>query len=256
MTALRTKFDRQFWTRWLPAGWEQDTFDFVDEHVRPGVAFIDIGTWIGPISLYAAASGARVIALEPDPVAYHSLVANVALNEGLLPGSIQVLQQAFDAKPGEVKIFGNHKGVGTSGSSSIGSGWRSVTVQACTAEDLIEMAGNGPAVLKVDIEAHEYFCGPQLAQLRRALDAPMNLSVHPSLLQKSRGWKVWKPRGPNEAETLQRTRDLLDGFGDCDLKATNAPFSLDGEALRQRLLPLTGKALEFTVVATTSLSAT
>jgi FkbM family methyltransferase len=249
--ALRTKFDHQFWTRWLPAGWEQDTFDFVDEHAQPGTTFFDIGTWIGPISLYAAARGARVISLEPDPVAHPSLIANVALNREVLPGSVEVLQQAFNATPGKVKIYGNHKGFGTSGSSSIGTGFSSITVPACTVDDLVGMSGDGPNVLKVDIEAHEYFCGPQLADLRRRLDAPMNLSVHPSSLRQSRGWKFWKPKPPSPEEVYQRTKDLLAGFSDCTLVAANAPTSLEGDDLRKRLLPKTGEAMEFTVIATT-----
>lgn len=249
--ALRTKFDHQFWTRWLPAGWEQDTFDFVDEFVSEGTTFIDIGTWIGPISLYAAAHGARVISLEPDPVAHPSLVANVALNRESLPGSVEVLQQAFDARPGTVKIYGNHKGFGTSGSSSTGTGWRSVTVPACTVDDLVEMAGDGPNVLKVDIEAHEYLCGPELARLRTALGAPMNLSVHPSSLSRPRGWKLWKPKGLEAEAVYRRTEALLAEFSDCTLKATNAPISLEGDALRERLLPASGSAAEFTVIATT-----
>ena len=249
--ALRTKFDHQFWTRWLPAGWEQDTFDFVDEHAHPGVTFFDIGTWIGPISLYAAARGARVISLEPDPVAHPSLVANVELNRETLPGSIEVLQQAFNATPGTVKIYGNHKGFGTSGSSSIGTGMSSITVPACTVDDLVAMSGEGPNVLKVDIEAHEYFCGPELAELRRKLNAPLNLSVHPSSLRQSRGWRFWRPKGPDAEEVYQKTEALLAGFSDCDLVASNAPTSLEGEDLRKRLLPESGEAMEFTVIATT-----
>lgn len=248
---LRTKFDHQFWTRWLPAGWEQDTFDFVDQHAGPGVTFFDIGTWIGPISLYAAACGARVISLEPDPVAHPSLVANVALNKDTLAGSVEVLQQAFNATPGTVKIYGNHKGFGTSGSSSIGTGWSSVTVPACTVDDLVAKAADGPNVLKVDIEAHEYFCAPQLAQLRTALNAPMNLSVHPSSLRQSRGWKFWKPKGPNAFEVYRKTKNLLAEFSDCDLIAANAPTSLTGDDLKRRLLPESGDAAEFTVIATT-----
>ncbi|MEM9061510.1 MAG: FkbM family methyltransferase [Pseudomonadota bacterium] len=253
--AIKLRFDRQFWIRWLPAGWEEDTFDFVDEHVSNGVTFIDIGTWIGPISLCAAALGARVISLEPDPVAHRSLVANVELNRDRLPGSVEVLQHAFNAKPGTVRIFGNHRGFGTSGSSSIGTGWRSISVPSCTPDDLVSMAAGGRSVLKVDIEAHEYFCGAELARLRRELDAPMNLSVHPSALRKSRGWRFWRPRNADAEEIYARTKALLQGFSDCTLHASNAPHSLDGEDLRRRLLPDDGDAAEFTVIATTRESA-
>ena len=173
------------------------------------------------------------------------------MNQDTLPGSIEVLQQAFNATPGEVKIYGNHKGFGTSGSSSIGTGLSSITVPACTVDDLVGMAGDGPNVLKVDIEAHEYFCAPQLAELRRKLDAPMNLSVHPSSLRQSRGWKFWKPKPPTAEEVYRRTQTLLAEFSDCVLSATNAPTSLEGDDLRQRLLPANGDAMEFTVIATT-----
>ena len=110
--ALRTKLDRAFWTRWLPNGWEADTFDFIENHVREGTVVLDIGAWIGPISLYAAALGGRVISLEPDPVAYASLAENVRLNDKL-PGSIEPLHTAFGAAKGTVRIFGNRKGFGT-----------------------------------------------------------------------------------------------------------------------------------------------
>ena len=64
----------------MPAGWEADTFEFVRRNVTPGGLMLDIGAWIGPIGLYAASLGARVIALEPDPVSIASLRENARLN--------------------------------------------------------------------------------------------------------------------------------------------------------------------------------
>lgn len=244
---LRTRFDLAFWTRWLSNAWEEDTFDFVDEHVRPGTAFIDIGGWIGPIALYAAARGARVISIEPDPVAYASLSRNAELNAGRLAGSIEVRQAAFDAAPGNVRIRGNAKGFGTSGSSTLARGWSSITVPAITRQELVDWVAGSPAVMKVDIEGHEYFCAGELARLRQELDAPLNLSVHPLTLRKSLGWRSWFGRGMDQV--LDRTVDLMTCFDDSDVQATDAPHGTDRAALQERLFPSEGDPNEFVVTA-------
>lgn len=245
--ALHTRFDRQFWTRWMPAGWEADTFEFVRRNVAPGSVFLDIGAWIGPIGLYAASLGARVIALEPDPVSIVSLRDNARLNQGL-PGSLEVLHTAFSAQPGEVRIFGNHKGFGTSGSSSIERGWRSIRIDATTAGDLIARVGDDrPVVMKVDIEAHEYFCASELSRLRRELDATMYMSIHPFLLRKSMRWR--RLTGTADGEMLRRTEGLLAAFDDCDLTFAH----LDGVAAREALAGLLtadgGPGVDLTLVA-------
>lgn len=245
--SLANDLDRKFWTDWLPKGWEGDTFRFVDAHVRPGAVFVDIGAWTGPISLYAASLGARVIAIEPDPVAYDGLSRNVALNAGRLKGSVETMNAAFDSAPGEVRIFGARKGFGRSTSSMLVRGGTSVLCPAVTWEDLAAKAG-APAVLKVDIEAHEFACAPALARLRRALGAPMHLSVHPNLLLKSMGWRRWLP-GARE-EVCRRTAALLAAFSGSDLRATDLPHDLDTETLKRRLHPANGKPADFALIAT------
>lgn len=244
---LRTQFDRQFWLSWLPNGWEADTFGFLDETVTPGSIFIDIGAWIGPISLYAAALGARVIALEPDPISLASLQDNARLN-GHLPGSVEVLHSAFDAKPGTITIYGNHKGFGTSGSTAVRRGWRSIKVPATTADDLIAKVGDiRPVVMKVDIEAHEYFCSDALARLQTATNAAMHLSVHPATLRKSMRWKSLM--GKAHEEVLQRTKSLISGFGDADCYIFDGPNDIGEDALREWLLPASGDPQEFVLAA-------
>ncbi len=53
------------------SGFEPDLFDALDEHIHPGSVFIDIGAWIGFVSIYAAQLGATVHSYEPDPAAYN-----------------------------------------------------------------------------------------------------------------------------------------------------------------------------------------
>jgi FkbM family methyltransferase len=47
---------------------------------RPTAAYIDFGAWIGPTALYAAHFLHHVYALEPDPMAFSALTANVQRN--------------------------------------------------------------------------------------------------------------------------------------------------------------------------------
>lgn len=59
---------------------EPDTIAWIDEHVRPGDVFYDVGANIGVFSLYAARKGASVVALEPFFENYAVLNRNIALN--------------------------------------------------------------------------------------------------------------------------------------------------------------------------------
>jgi FkbM family methyltransferase len=58
--------------------WEDATFDVLDRYLRrSNASFLDIGAWIGPLSMYAARLGARVTAIEPDPAALRCLKAGI-----------------------------------------------------------------------------------------------------------------------------------------------------------------------------------
>lgn len=247
--AERTAFDR-FWRDALDGGWEEDTFAFIAEHIRPGTVFLDIGAWIGPISLAAAGRGARVIALEPDPVAHESLTRNVALNVDRLSGSIEVLAAGFGPLPGTIELFAQRDGFGTSATSAVrAGGGESVTRPVITPDELIAMIDPGErAVMKVDIEAYEYECAAAIARLRRELDAPLHLSVHPATLRKSMTWPRWL--GLAAGRVQERTEALFDAFEDCEIRATDAPEGVHGPDLRQRLRPASGRVRDFSVTIT------
>ncbi len=73
----------QWWIEQIRWGWEQGVFDFLDETMREGDSFLDIGASIGPYAVFAAMKvGVRghVIAVEPDPVALAFLRHNLQLN--------------------------------------------------------------------------------------------------------------------------------------------------------------------------------
>lgn len=234
----RTEIERAFWAPFAQGeahvGWEDETLDFVAARAARGVVFVDIGAWIGPVSLLAASRGARVLALEPDPVARAALEENLALN-GL---RAEIVPAALHANGGGLTLFGGRRGLGGSMTSALGvHRGEPVHVPTVTVEEVADRAGEGAALMKVDIEGHEYSLGPELARLRARLGgrpegAALHLSLHPRLLVKKlrRSWSLFPTRRAFEA-----TRDLLAGFGDAPVRVSGEDGGrLDEAALRAR----------------------
>ena len=69
-----------FWDEVENGHWEPYTFDAVDKYLSAGGVLLDVGAWLGAVSLYAAAGGAQCHAIEPDPVAYEMFWRNVRAN--------------------------------------------------------------------------------------------------------------------------------------------------------------------------------
>ena len=61
--------------------WESATYDNIKKFSNKEKIFIDIGAWIGPITLYAAKLNRVYYAFEPDPIAYAELQSNVITNK-------------------------------------------------------------------------------------------------------------------------------------------------------------------------------
>lgn len=69
------------WDFWnIYPDWENETFEVLDRFLDKDLDFLDIGAWVGPVTLYAATLSKNVYALEPDPVAFCYLSENVARN--------------------------------------------------------------------------------------------------------------------------------------------------------------------------------
>ncbi len=62
-----------FWATFAVGTFELATVSVLEAELGPGRRFLDIGAWIGPFTVLAAALGAQVTAFEPDPVAVAAL---------------------------------------------------------------------------------------------------------------------------------------------------------------------------------------
>lgn len=159
-------------------GWvEEGRFDFewklYDEYLKPEHTFVDLGAWIGSHSLYASSIARRVVAIEPDPVAYEILTENVMLNSGCCEGAD--FRQTLDSKGfTKCEIHWYKHAVGEGKTLDLGSGflgasttranpnegggigpWVEGQTFTATCMSLKDIDSHGPLFIKMDVEGSE-----------------------------------------------------------------------------------------------------
>jgi FkbM family methyltransferase len=163
-----------FWDT-CEGGWEAKTFEALTSRLGPGSTFVDVGAWIGPMTLVAAACGARVIAYEPDPAAADELSENVCLNPGF---DVAIRRAALWTSTGHRELRGGPVGLGESMSSFSGRSGRVGSTTVATI-DARKAAASWPpdAVVKIDVEGGEYRLVPRMRRYL-ATSPTLILSVH------------------------------------------------------------------------------
>lgn len=160
-----------FWEAASNGSWEGQSFDVLDEYLKGGL-FVDIGAWIGPLSVYASAFG-PVVAFEPDPAAFADLIANT---KGL---PVDCRQLALSDVAGIVELRAQEYGWGSSMTSMVTHpDGPSIVVDTLTLPEAFAGLGT-PDLIKMDIEGGESIVLPHAEPFLRELGVPMLLSLHP-----------------------------------------------------------------------------
>jgi FkbM family methyltransferase len=172
-----------FWDKAEAGLWEPELLAELARLTGPGTVFLDIGGWVGPTSLYAAACGADVVALEPDPAAARQFRANCAANPDLAP-HITLIEAALTAD-GAGGAFGSPRKQGDSMGSLLLAGqgtsqWQAagISPQALTAR----LPTGRPLTIKIDIEGGEYLLGSALKALSALQPQAVLIGFHPALM--------------------------------------------------------------------------
>ena len=121
---------------------EYETMAFLLHYLRGGDLFVDVGANVGSYSLLAGARSAHLIAIEPAPKAMEGLKINLRLN-GL---SAQLHHCAVGAKDGTLTMALN-KGAASHADPS------GTPVSLARLDTLLK--GQGPALVKIDVEGYE-----------------------------------------------------------------------------------------------------
>jgi FkbM family methyltransferase len=172
-----------FWDRVEQGTWEPLTYAVFDRFLDGDHSCLDIGAWIGPTALYAACRARHCFAIEPDPLAFAQLRANVALNPPLKP-RMSLSSQCLAPACGPVRL-GNKTSSGGDSMSSLlfadsAVGWQTqgVTIERFLAENAIDDC----SFIKMDIEGGEFDVLPAMAAYLAAQHPTLYLSLHPRFL--------------------------------------------------------------------------
>ena len=179
--------------------WEPGTFHILDLFKNDKGILIDIGAWIGPISLYSASLYKKIIAIEADPVAIEAIKANIKFNDFK---NIHLIEKAISNTDNSEIIFGGNGPLGNSESTmlvnennflDIETKWKNnhneiVKVNTIKFETLIkelDLDHNEIKLIKIDIEGGEKIIIPDMKNYLISVNIPMWMSLHPSFLEKS-----------------------------------------------------------------------
>lgn len=166
----------EFWKLFDAGTWEPETLALLTAHLRPGSKYVDIGAWIGPTSLVAAATGADVLAFEPDPIARGYLERNVKLNEDLV-ASIEVVPAALSRRDGSATL--SSATLGDSSSSLVRKTNSCVDVRTLDIRTWAQTeAFTTSDMVKIDVEGAEYSIIPALSLAFKHHRSTVLLSVH------------------------------------------------------------------------------
>ncbi len=189
------------------SGFEDTTLQFFDAALPFCRRLIDVGGYLGMLSLYAADRVEEVTVFEPSPSHQAFLRANLALNPELARRTTLV-PAALAAEAGERTLY--RKAFADSGASlfpvverqSLLRGAPEATVPVLAAAPALAEAGlDADTLLKIDIEGAEYAVIPAIADLLRRDRPFLHVSFHPFNLV---------AEGDPAATTLLRLRRMLD----------------------------------------------
>lgn len=155
-----------------------------------GFVFIDIGANIGGYSLFVAGHagpGARILAIEPQPIIFDRLVQNIALNSS---GTVKAIACALADKEGEMTLFLSARNKGESSVKFVGTpdvNDKSVQVPARKLLNLLDEEGIARIdALKIDVEGAE-----DLILVPFLRDAPRDLLPRLFIIENARNrWQT------------------------------------------------------------------
>ncbi len=180
--------------------WEPQTFIVFDTFLDPAHSYMDVGAWMGPTILYAAAKAKHVYCFEPDPEAFRVLSLNLAVNAQY--NNISVINAALSDTDGET-VFGGNGDLGNSESTMLvndpdyiqkqsgalrtdsaehDQAWRNAattTVKTVTMDTVAKThAVNDCTFMKIDIEGGEKIVIPSIKSFLQSHRPTLYLSVH------------------------------------------------------------------------------
>lgn len=163
-----------FWDFWTSGQWEPPTVAAAERLLKRGDTLLDVGAWVGPLTLWAAARGVRVIAMEPDLVAFAQLQQNVTASG--FADLVECINKAVAIEE-EIELYtGVSRGLGYSSTVPREDLPERMTVHGVSLRTLVEKYG--PSLVKMDIEGGEAAVLARDGYALRERGIPLLLATH------------------------------------------------------------------------------
>ncbi len=160
-------------TFWNDFQWEQFTYECVGSLSDKDKVFIDVGAWIGPISLYAAKLNKTCYAIEPDSIAFGELQTNLQLND---IDNVKLYNMAISNVNGTIRLGSEELGNSNTRATSTKNSFEveSLTMSEFITRNNIDV--NSISMIKIDTEGGEVniLKDPFFAEAK----IPLHLSIH------------------------------------------------------------------------------
>jgi FkbM family methyltransferase len=175
--------ESEFWEKFTNEKWEKTTLDFLLGNLRAG-HFLDIGSWIGPVSLLMSRHYQKVIAVDFDYVANKSFTNNISLNK---IENIQHYSIGLGDEEKTVEIDGDNLGQSTTNVFSKHS-VNKIKIKLTTFKKFIHGLPEKELInfIKIDCEGAEYLFLDEVYEYMKNRKLMVTISYHP--------WVISKPR--------------------------------------------------------------
>ena len=180
--------NKHYWTYINSIDWEPHTFAIFDHFVTEDSVVLDVGSWSGVLTLYAAKIAKKVHALDPDPVCFSELNTNVELNPAVAE-KIKTYKTAISDKKETLRLSARET-YGASSSSILErkrDTENSLEVETISLADFLEKE-NIPQVdfIKMDVEGAEFRILPTIGKALEKVNYPtLYISFHYSFLNEN-----------------------------------------------------------------------
>lgn len=177
--------NKHYWTHINSVDWEPHTFAIFDYFVNKNSIVLDIGSWSGVLTLYAAKTAKEVHALDPDPVCFSELETNISLNPAVAE-KIKAYKTAISNTKETVRLSAR-EAYGASSSSILErkrDTENSLKLETVSLADFLETAKIQQVdFIKMDVEGAEFKILPTIGNTIKKYNYPtMYVSFHYSFL--------------------------------------------------------------------------
>lgn len=172
-----------YWDKVSKGDWEPWSFKVLDKFLHSQNILVDIGAWIGPLSLYASKLCKHVFAIEPDSAAFKMLEENIGLNN---IKNITTIKCAIslDGLPINIYTPDSNNLFGQSTTNTIKHGTKGEEVNSATIQQLYTNLNiKDVGLFKMDIEGGEFDIIPAIIDFLRLQNTPILLACHYPLCQ-------------------------------------------------------------------------